>query len=210
MNIAGQINDVIRRVDLTGPGNIIVLTQTFPTTAADLWDACTDPQRLSRWFEPVKGDLHLHGRYELVDSGTAGTIDRCDPPHTLSITWEHGEDHSRVEADIHPASDVQVTLTIRHFGDDNEHWDTYGPAAGGTGWDLSLLALSRHLEDGRAGAAAEVEAHMATDLGQQQMTDFASVWRDAHIAAGADPDHAATAAKKAGDGNRELWSGASS
>lgn len=207
MNIADQINDVVRRVDLDAPGNIVVLTQSFSTTAEDRWHACTDPERLSRWFEPIEGDLHPHGRYRLVDSGTVGTIERCQRPHMLLIDWEYGEYVSRVEAVIESTGNEQATPTIRHFGSDNEHWNTYGPAAGGTGWDLSLLALARHLDAPHARPVDDVAAHMSTEIGQRQIGDFADLWRDAHIAAGADPDHAAAAANNAADGHRNLWSG---
>ena len=70
MNIASQINEVLRHVEFDDERNVITLTQTFPTTPDDLWDACTNPDRLARWFEPLTGDLRRGGRYRLLDSGT--------------------------------------------------------------------------------------------------------------------------------------------
>lgn len=35
-----------------------------------MWDACTDPERIPRWFLPISGDLRLNGRYQL--EGNAG------------------------------------------------------------------------------------------------------------------------------------------
>ena len=47
-----------------------------------LWDACTNAERIPRWFLPVSGDLRLGGRYQL-EGNAGGTIERCDPPRSL-------------------------------------------------------------------------------------------------------------------------------
>ena len=44
-----------------------------------MWDACTDPERIGRWFLPVSGDLRLGGRYQL-EGNAGGEILRCEPP----------------------------------------------------------------------------------------------------------------------------------
>ncbi|MBB3050651.1 uncharacterized protein YndB with AHSA1/START domain [Prauserella isguenensis] len=124
MNVAQQINAVLRRIAHGDGEHTVALEQTFATTADDLWHACTDPERLARWFEPVEGDLVEGGRYKLTGSGTEGTIGRCEPPHALRITWEYGGDVSSVEVDLTPA-DEGTTLTLRHVVPDNEHWTTY-------------------------------------------------------------------------------------
>mgnify|MGYP003753663377 CR=1 FL=1 len=133
MTIANQIADVLRRVDMIGSGHVITISQTYRATAEDLWDACTGPERLERWFEPIEGDLHRGGRYRLTDSCTEGTIEQCDAPRSLGITWEYEDDDSRVLLSIDETDLGTATLTIRHLGDNSEHWQTYGPAAGGSG-----------------------------------------------------------------------------
>lgn len=40
------------------------ISQSYPTTVDDLWQACTQADRLERWFAPVTGDLRLGGRYQ--------------------------------------------------------------------------------------------------------------------------------------------------
>ena len=80
MNLAQQINAVTRRVAQDGTDHVVTLEQTLRTTPYDAWDACTNPERLGRWFEPVEGDLGLGGRYRLTESGTHGTIEVCDSP----------------------------------------------------------------------------------------------------------------------------------
>jgi uncharacterized protein YndB with AHSA1/START domain len=207
MNIASQINDVIRRVEFDDMSNVVVLTQVFPTSAHDLWSACTDAARLERWFEPVQGDLRLHGRYRLSDSGTEGTIERCVPPRSLMVTWEHGDDVSRVEMAIDSVSEGRSSLTLRHVGDPGEDWDEHGPGSGGTGWDLSLLGLATHLADPDAHATDDIAAYMASTEGQRRMDEFAGAWREAHIAAGEGPESAGRAAERAAAANRALWQG---
>lgn len=38
---------------------VVVLHQTFDTDIDDVWDACTNAERIPRWFLPVSGDLRL-------------------------------------------------------------------------------------------------------------------------------------------------------
>ncbi|WP_344351246.1 SRPBCC domain-containing protein, partial [Catellatospora coxensis] len=52
------------------------LTQTFPASLENLWEACTDPERLGKWFAPVAGHFRLGGRY-VVEDNAEGTITAC-------------------------------------------------------------------------------------------------------------------------------------
>lgn len=104
MNIADEINKVIRKITTSGESHQVVLERAFDTDATELWNACAHPQRLSRWFEPVCGDLTLGGRYTLTRSGTEGDILRCEPTRHLAITWEYQGDVSHVDVDLIPAA----------------------------------------------------------------------------------------------------------
>jgi hypothetical protein len=42
-----------------------VLRRTYDAPIEDVWDACSDPDRLKRWFSPVSGDLRLGGRFQI-------------------------------------------------------------------------------------------------------------------------------------------------
>lgn len=86
MNIADEINSVIRKLTISDEAYHVVLERRFETDTADLWSALTSAERLARWFEPTSGDLSLGGRYRLGDSGTEGVILRCEPPRHLAIT----------------------------------------------------------------------------------------------------------------------------
>ncbi|OZM70574.1 polyketide cyclase [Amycolatopsis antarctica] len=204
MNIATQINEVLRRVGFDDTTNVVTLTQAFATTAEDLWDACTTPERLARWFEPVEGSLRLGGRYRMADSGTVGTIETCDPPHALTITWEHGGDTSRVSATIEETEPGTATLTVSHYGDNDEHWQEYGPAAGGGGWDAAFLGL-RMLIDEPGSTLDEVMRAMNSEEGRRFVSDVAEQWSLAYQRAGAPAEEAAAAAGRAVALERELW-----
>lgn len=203
MNIADQINEVIRHVDFDDERNVVSLTQTFPTSPADLWDACTDPARLARWFETVEGDLELGGRYRMTDSGTVGTITRCEAPSTLEVTWEHGDDVSHVHVKIEPADAATSQLTIRHTGEPGESWQQYGPAAGGSGWDAALLGLAILFDDADS-TLDEVNRLFTRAEGATFVRRAIDAWSRAYQEAGASQADADAAADRAYALDREL------
>lgn len=204
MNIASQIDEVLRHVEFDDERNVITLTQTFPTTPDDLWDACTNPDRLARWFEPLTGDLRRGGRYRLLDSGTVGTIETCEAPRALTITWEYEGEVSRVTASIEGHGTGAAALTVRHFGESNDHWREYGPAAGGGGWDAGLLGLALHLDDPRADLDA-VSRIMGSEEGAEFARRGSEEWSRAHQEAGAPKSEADAAARAALALDRAQW-----
>ena len=68
----------------------------YDTPPEDLWEACTDPERIARWFLPISGDLRPGGRFEF-QGNASGTIERCEPPHSVDATWEYGGQTSWIE-----------------------------------------------------------------------------------------------------------------
>lgn len=176
MNIADEINQVIRKVTTSGESHQVVLERAFDTDAADLWDACTSPERLSRWFEPVRGDLTLGGRYTLTGSGTEGDIRRCEPPRHLAITWEYQGDVSHVDVDLIAAVNGRTVLRVTHHVPPDDHWETYGPAATGVGWEESLRALSLYLADDARSTSEEMAQFASTPEGQELTRRAADAW----------------------------------
>ncbi len=172
MNVAAEINRVIRKIATTGESHQVVLERVFDTDAADLWDACTDPQRLSRWFEPV----HVSGsRYTLTGSGTEGDIRRCEPARRLAITWEYEGDISYVDVDLIPAGG-RTMLRVTHHCPPGDHWETYGPAATGVGWEAWLRALAPHLAGDPRCAPEERERFARTPNGRELTRRVANAW----------------------------------
>jgi uncharacterized protein YndB with AHSA1/START domain len=74
----------------------------YDTDIDDLWDACTDPERLARWIAEVSGDLRVGGTIHATFTSTwtgPGRVDVCERPHHLLLTMEPGtEDEAQIEA----------------------------------------------------------------------------------------------------------------
>src|SRR6476646_10805369 len=100
IDVDQQINAVQRTVGsrtlAAGQARTSTISQTYDSTIEDVWDACTNPERIPRWFLPVSGELKEGGRYQL-EGNAGGTITRCDPPHGFDATWEMGGNTSWIE-----------------------------------------------------------------------------------------------------------------
>jgi uncharacterized protein YndB with AHSA1/START domain len=160
----------------------LVAEQTYSTTADDVWDALTNPERLPRWFMPVEGDLREGGRYQLVGNA-GGLIEKCDAPRSLAVTWEYGDQVSWVEVDL-TERDGATTLVLCHIARTDEHWKQYGPGAVGIGWDLSLLGLARHLATGESVDPEAIQAWQVGDQAKEFMRRSGDGWCDADVADG--------------------------
>src|SRR6267142_1450183 len=100
IDVSHQINSVSRqvgsRVLSAGEARSVTITRTYDGPVEDVWDACTNPQRIPRWFLPISGELRLGGRYQL-EGNAGGTVERCDPPHSFAATWEFGGEVTWIE-----------------------------------------------------------------------------------------------------------------
>ncbi|GAA4064774.1 SRPBCC domain-containing protein [Nonomuraea soli] len=155
IDIVNQINATTRELGehpvAEGAGRSLVLRRTYDAAIDDVWDACTDPERLGRWLAPVEGDLRPGGTYQLKDNA-GGTILRCEEPRLLKVTWVLGEAmNTEVELRLTPGQGERTDLELVHSSPAaivDEMVRAYGP--GGTigiggGWDLTLLGLDLHL-----------------------------------------------------------------
>ena len=115
----------------------------YNTDIADLWDACTRPERLAHWIAEVSGDLReggtLHALFTSTWSGPA-RIDICEPPHHLVITTQPGlEDECRIEAWLTSEGD-RSRLVVEERGLPIDELPFHG-----AGWQVHLEDLGRHL-----------------------------------------------------------------
>jgi uncharacterized protein YndB with AHSA1/START domain len=175
------------------PAKVVAASRTYSTSADDLWNALTDPERLQRWFGPVTGDFRLGGRYELKKEGAkvSGSVTECQPPKSLALTWEH-YGTSWVTVKLVPESSERTRLELEHKWKTvprwvqrllpEKVWDPFGPGAGGVGWDLTLFGLDEYLRDGRF----EQKSWSATAEGKDFLRRCAEDWGRADVAAGAD------------------------
>jgi uncharacterized protein YndB with AHSA1/START domain len=95
-----------------GEARVAVFSRTYETTIEDLWDACTNPDRLSRWYTTVTGDLRLGGTFDQVNMGS-GTILECDAPHLLKVSLGGGADE--IELRLSPGAEAgTAALELQH------------------------------------------------------------------------------------------------
>ncbi|MBL6274837.1 SRPBCC family protein [Micromonospora fiedleri] len=155
IDIVHQINATHREIGdqavATGAGRSLLLRRTYSYPIEDVWSACTDPERLSRWLGPIEGDLRVGGRFQLKDNA-GGEILRCEEPRLIKVTWVLGEGMpTEVEVRLTPDDDGGTLFELEHASPAeivDELVRTYGP--GGTigiggGWDLTLVALGMFL-----------------------------------------------------------------
>ena len=200
IEVEGQINAVTRRVGArvleAGEARTVTVSQTYDTTAEDVWDACTNAERIPRWFMPVSGDLELGGRYQL-EGNAGGTVETCDPPHRFTATWEYGGAVSWIELRLSPLPDGGTRFELEHISRaDDERWGEFGPGAVGVGWDLSLLGLAMHLASGEPVDREAVAGWLASEDARRFMTLSSDSWAEANVEAGEDAGHARAAAER--------------
>jgi uncharacterized protein YndB with AHSA1/START domain len=137
----------------SGKARALVLHRRYDAEIDDVWQACTDPERMSRWFLKVTGDLRPGGTYQL-DGNAGGQILRCEPPRLLRVTWVYPE---------HPTGEVELRLSPDPTGGTVFELEYALPvddfpteALGiGPGWEPALYALDLHLRDKLPDISAE-------------------------------------------------------
>ena len=195
--IGAEVRGVARREHEGGPARVMIAERVYDTTPQDLWDALTRRERIPRWFMPVEGELKLGGRYQLIGNA-GGTITRCDPPTALDVTWEFGGGLGWVTVRL-AAEGEGTRLTLEHIvraADVDEHWNRFGPAAVGVGWELSIRALGQHIATGEAIDPKAAEAWTISEAGKAFMRASAESWAAAHILGGEDADTARAMAQR--------------
>ncbi|MGW4523569.1 SRPBCC family protein [Amycolatopsis sp. NPDC004378] len=198
IDVSHQISAVRRtlgdRVLEGKEARVLTISQVYDTDLDDLWDACTNPERIPRWFLPVSGDLKPGGKYQF-EGNAGGTVERCDPPKSFAATWEFGGNVSWIEVRLTPEGEG-TRFELEHVAHVDDRWDEFGPGAVGIGWDGALVGLVLHLS---AGSAVDPEAAMSWMMspeGIEFMTASGEAWYAADVAAGADPSQARTAADR--------------
>ena len=194
--ISAVRREVGTRVLQAGEGRTVTVSQTYDAVLEDVWDACTNPERVPRWFLPVSGDLREGGRYEL-EGNASGTIQRCDPPRGFDATWEYGGEISWIELRLSETQDGGTLFALSHIAPAGDtRWAEYGPGAVGVGWDLGLIGLVLHLASGVAVDREEGLAWTASHDGGEFMKRSSESWCAAAVAAGADEQAAQAAAAR--------------
>jgi uncharacterized protein YndB with AHSA1/START domain len=194
IDVVAHINEIQREVNTgqsgQGEGTSVVLRRRYDAGVDDVWDACTSPERLKRWFVPVSGELKLGGRFQL-EGQAGGEILRCEPPKLLRITWVYGDQPpSEVEVRLTPRGDEETLFELEHIAIMAPGMEKYGPGAVGVGWDLGLLGLGLHLAGGTIDNPGEWEQ---SDEAKEFVTLSSQAWGAAYRRFGASAEEVATA-----------------
>lgn len=138
-----ELTQVLGRIEREGEAVAVVFDRHYATTAADVWDACTDPDRLARWFAPVTGDLREGGEFTIHfdDADTpACRVVECSAPQRLVWEWPVKDVPSLVTVGI-SADGVGARLTLRH-----ERLAQAQAPGYAAGWDTYVRSLAAHLD----------------------------------------------------------------
>jgi uncharacterized protein YndB with AHSA1/START domain len=146
----------LRSVDGAG---VVRIEDRVDATAADLWSALTDPERLSRWYGDITGDLHEGGQLRIridgPDIDATGLVVMCRPPSVLRVQTRETDESARRGQGQPFDQTMDVTLTP-----DREYTTVMVVeigglplpkiAAYGVGWQLQAESLRSYL-CGRSG-----------------------------------------------------------
>jgi uncharacterized protein YndB with AHSA1/START domain len=176
-----HLTAVHRAVDRLGTasGETVTLTlrRSYPADLEDVWDAVTAPERLSRWFLPVTGDLRPGGSFQL-EGNAGGDILACEPPARLQVTF--GGPTSVV--DVRLSADGGTTvLELEHHVPIEIAQSGAGALFAGPGWDDAFMVLARHLAGEDPGDPV-AEQTSPDRVGYQR--EALAAWRDVVAASG--------------------------
>jgi uncharacterized protein YndB with AHSA1/START domain len=207
IDVSEEISAVRRevggRVLEAGQARVVTVSRSYPADLADVWDACTNPERIPRWFLPVSGDLKEGGRYQL-EGNAGGTITSCEPPHGFDATWEMGGDVSWIELRLAHEGSGRTLFRLNHIAHvDDERWAQFGPGAVGVGWDSGLIGLYRHLTTRQAMDRAKAAEWSVSEEGRRFLIASSDAWYEASVASGTDP----AAARAAADRTAKFYTG---
>jgi uncharacterized protein YndB with AHSA1/START domain len=144
LDIANHLKAIGREVRRTtaasGETVSVLVKRKYDATAADVWDAITDPVRVRRWFLPLTGDLREGGSFQL-EGNAGGDILTCDAPRLLKVTF--GGPTSVVEVRL-SADGESTDLELEHTVPIEIAQSGAGALFVGPGWDGALLALASY------------------------------------------------------------------
>jgi uncharacterized protein YndB with AHSA1/START domain len=144
------VREIGRRSIAAGEARTARMRRSFDAPIEDVWNACTDPERLVRWFLPVSGDLRPGGSFD-IEGNASGEILGCEPPSRLTLSWVFGDRPiDEVELRLSPDGDGGTLLEIEHATvSDRVEWEgeSYDTIFGvATGWEPALWwALNAYL-----------------------------------------------------------------
>jgi uncharacterized protein YndB with AHSA1/START domain len=148
----------------------------YDTGIEDLWEACTTPERLSRWIAQVGGDLRVGGDVQVVFTSTwtgPARIEVCDAPRHLLLTMQPGtDDECELEAWLtEEGSRTRLVVEERGLPRDSLYLH-------GAGWQAHLEDLARSLSTGESAHPDGWSSARQSPAWQQRWDDLSPAYRD--------------------------------
>jgi uncharacterized protein YndB with AHSA1/START domain len=127
----------------TGDTASVQLVRDFSTDAADLWEAVSTPERVSRWFGRVEGGFAVGSPFTLhFDEGTADfEVVTCAPPSGASVRWKRSDGSSLVTVAVASTGTSSSRLVLDHV-----EVPLADAARYATGWHWHLSGLRVEVE----------------------------------------------------------------
>jgi uncharacterized protein YndB with AHSA1/START domain len=140
-DIGNWVKSAERQVRRNGKGKCALLRCRFDVPPKRIWAACTDRDRLRRWFADVSGDMREGATLTFdigADCKVTSQILRCEPSHSLLLTWSFpGREIDEVELRL-TADNNGALAELEHRSDDQSEW-WFGA---GAGWEYALIRLN--------------------------------------------------------------------
>ncbi len=177
--IANHRRALGRRGTEEGEAYVLRLGRHYDAAVEDVWDACTDPERIARWFLPVGGDFRVGGRYQL-EGNAGGEIKGCEPPRRLEVTWELYGGTSDLTLTLSPGAGGGTDFELEHVAvlpfTEDEYTDGIGGMA--PGWEDALAGLEAHLRGDPGLTPAAGWYPPDSEEVERRWDALGQVWRD--------------------------------
>ncbi|MFT7835684.1 SRPBCC family protein [Saccharothrix sp. BKS2] len=130
-----------------GEAHSAIMRRVYSAPIDEVWSAITDPDRITRYFLPVSGDLREGGSFS-IEMNADGEILKCDAPNLLRVTWSYeGSIPDEVEIRLKEVEGgTQLELEHASVRDVLVSSDPKtGDYGVGAGWEAPLKYLGKHL-----------------------------------------------------------------
>jgi uncharacterized protein YndB with AHSA1/START domain len=153
-------NRVLASLGSADGAGVVRLEDRFDTTVEDLWEALTDPARLSRWYGQVEGDLRPGGRIrtyiEAADIESTGRVEVCQPPRRMTLTSRETDESYQRGRGV-PPYDQTIEVALTTVGNQTDlvveikGMPLDKIAFYGAGWQIHIEHLADHLNGRQSG-----------------------------------------------------------
>jgi uncharacterized protein YndB with AHSA1/START domain len=151
-----------------GEARCAIFRRSYDAPIEEVWDACTNPERLARWYAPVVGELRPGGTFTQGDFGS-GTISRCEAPRLLTVALGGDPAPDEIELRLQPGPDGTTVLEFEHATTLDTHeiggqvFDAVYCMGGGYG--PRLISLNRHLHGDLPEGLDPATLHLQPEFG---------------------------------------------